>query len=205
MDPWILYASGALLLVGALGARPFKRWVAKCKRRRGGVYLWRVDHHRNRARRVNGYVGETVNFYLRSKQHMGMSRFDPATGRVVKGKGPGVVMVKVPAQPWSDLNPVRKDIIKLPWWLCWKWILRPLETLVMLLTWPVYNDDKNHWNPRRIPKQLAQMQRRSRDNLAAHGMSYRVGVALDHGQRRLFQVAGVLVIILGIVGYAATR
>jgi hypothetical protein len=194
---------GALaLLAGAIAYVPLKKWVKKCKRRRGGVYLWKVDHHLNRARRVNGYVGETVSFHFRSKQHMGLSRFDPATGQVVKSRAPGVAMVKVPAQPWSDLNPIMRKVIKLPWWLCWKWVLRPLETLVMLFTWPVYNDAKNHWNPRRIPKSLAQTQRATRD---AGGMVYAAKAGLAHGVRVLVQVAGAVAILAGAYGWVMTR
>jgi hypothetical protein len=191
--------AGVLALAGALAFRPLKRWVAKCKRRRGGVYLWRVDHHLNRARRVTGYVGETVSFHFRSKQHLGESRFDPITGAVVKGKGPGVPMVKVPAQPWSDLNPVMHKVIKLPWWLCWKWALRPLETLVILATWPVYNDAKNRWNPRRIPKAIAKAQRVARD---AGGYAYSARVQLAHLGRGAAILAGGVLIVIGIYGYA---
>lgn len=202
MELALIIASGVGLLAGALAVRPLKRWIKKCKRRDGGVYLWRVDHHLNRAKRVNGYVGETVNFYLRSKQHMGLSRFDPATGQVVKSRAPGLAMVKVPAQPWSDLNPVMRRIIKLPWWLCWKWVLRPLETLVVLATWPIYNDAKNHWNPRRIPKDIAKTQRAARD---AGGYAYRTKVVAAHGVRIAIQVAGAVAILVGTYGWVVTR
>jgi hypothetical protein len=170
---------------------PIRKWYKKIRRRRGGVYLWRVDHHLNRMRRVNGYVGETVSFYLRGRQHMGVSRFDPVTGLVARN-GP----VKVPAQPWSDLRPVCHQVIKLPWWLCWKWVLRPLETLVMVCTWPVYNDAKNHWNPRRIPKTVAKAQRASRDA----GWNWRMGAraAGAHAVRYLVQAVAA-VVILGVV------
>jgi hypothetical protein len=205
MDPLWLIPAAVLVLVSAIAYRPLKRWVAKCRRRKGGVYLWRVDHHRNRARRVTGYVGETVSFYLRSRQHMGQSRFDPATGAVVKAQRgqTGVAMVKVPAQPWSDLNPVMHKVIKLPWWLCWKWVLRPLETLVVLCTWPVYNDAKNHWNPRRIPKGVAKAQRASRDEGMA-SMTYRARIGLAHVARGAVMVAGALLIIVGTYGWIVT-
>jgi hypothetical protein len=176
---------------------PLARWYRKVKRRRGGVYLWRVDHHLNRARRVTGYVGETVSFYLRGRQHMGISRFDPVTGQVAR-----TGLVKVPAQPWTDLNPVCHKVIRLPWWLCWKWVLRPLETLVILCTWPIYNDAKNHWNPRRIPKSIAKAQRATRD---AGGLTYRSRVVVAHAGRWLVQAAGVLLIIGGFAGWVMTR
>lgn len=167
---------------------PLARWYRKVRRRRGGVYLWRVDHHRNRARRVNGYVGETVSFYFRSRQHMGMSHYSEM------GKGRLSTPVKVPAQPWSDLNPKMYKVIKLPWWLCWKWVLRPLETLVILCTWPVYNDAKNHWNPRRITKSLARAHRASRDMGTA---SQVVRVWAAHLLRRVLTGLVVLVACLG--------
>jgi hypothetical protein len=192
MSPWYAVSLASFtIMVVALAWNPLKRWIKKCKRRKGGVYLWRVRHHLNPARRVNGYVGETVSFHLRSQQHMGVSRFDPRTGKA----GKGVATVKVPAQPWSDLDPVRRDIIKLPWWLCWKWVLRPLETLVMLCTWPVYNDAKNRWNPRRIPKNLAKIQRARRD---AGTVAYKVTVATGRWLGTACRVVGVLLILAGL-------
>lgn len=183
----------ALVLV--IAWRPLKRWSKKVRRRRGGVYLWRVDHHLNRSRRVTGYVGETVSFYFRARQHMGSSNY------MINGKR-GATAVKVPSQPWSDLNPVCRQVIKLPWWLCWKWVLRPLETLVILSTWPIYNDAKNHWNPRRIPKGIAKAQRATRDG---GGLHYSARTAVAHAGRWLFRAAGVVVILTGLVGWAVTR
>lgn len=183
---------GLVLLVTA---RPLKRWYRKVHRRRGGVYLVRCDHHLNRARRVNGYVGETVSHHLRQRQHLGVSRYG-TDGQVVKS---GVV--KVPSQPWSDLNPVWHKLT-LPWWLCWKWVLRPLETVGIGLFWPVYNDAKNHWNPRRIPKSVARAQRHARD-MGGMTQNFRVGVM--HAARWMVRAAGVLVIATGLIGYAVTR
>lgn len=190
--------AGALMLLSALATVKIKRNIKKWRRRKGGVYLVRVDHHRNRARRVNGYVGETVNHYLRQRQHLGVSRFDPATGQAVK-----TGTVKVASQPWSDLNPVWHTIT-LPWWLCWKWVLRPLETFVILLTWPVYNDAKNRWNPRRIPKAVAKVQREARDQ-GQWSIGYRARVTLAHGARIAAQVAGAVLVLIGTYGWIATR
>jgi hypothetical protein len=205
MDPATIALAalaGVVLLAGLIAYRPLKRWIKKCKRRKGGVYLVKVDHHLNRSRRVNGYVGRTVSFHFRKRQHLGHSRFDPATGVVVKGKAPhGPAMVKVPSQPWSDLNPVWREF-RFPWWLCWKWVLDPAETLLILLTWPVYNDAKNHWNPRRITKGLAKAQRATRDS---GGMIYRGQVGLAHVGRVALQVAGGLVILVGTYGWMVTR
>jgi hypothetical protein len=182
---WLALILGAATLT--LVARgPFARWVRKVKRRRGGVYLWRVDHHRNRARRVNGYVGETVSYYFRSKQHLGVSYYGE------QGTTRSKTALKVPSQPWSDLNPRMYKIIPLPWWLCWKWVLRPLETLVIMCTWPVYNDAKNHWNPRRIPKPLARIQRQGRDGGRSAGYITEVWAA--HQVRRVVMLVGAVVI-----------
>jgi hypothetical protein len=203
MEPLLILSLAPFtIMTGAIAWRPFKRWLRKVRRRRGGVYLWRVRHHLHAARRVNGYVGETNSFHFRRQQHLGVSRFDPVTGRAVKGTLPGVATVKVPAQPWSDLDPVMRQVIKLPWWLCWKWVLRPLETLVMLLTWPVYNDAKNRWNPRRIPRSLAKIQRARRDAGAA---PYRVTVAAGRALVLAYRVAGVALVFAGLFGWAATR
>ena len=89
-----------------------------------------------------GYVGETTSFYHRDKQHLlGGGTYDATQ------------------KPWSDLEPKRYCISLPPW----KWLLRSVETLVILLTWPVYNDRKNRWNPRRITLSAARRQRIARD------------------------------------------
>lgn len=195
MEIFLACVLGVTVLGGAFAARPFKRWIKKCKRRKGGVYLWRVRHHRNPARRVNGYVGETVSFFFRSRQHMGTSHY--------AGQKRSAVAARVPAQPWSDLDPVMHKIISLPWWLCWKWVLRPLETLVMAFTWPVYNDAKNHWNPRRIPKGLARTQRAARDAGGNWMVSAQIGAAKV--LRVVLQAAGFLLIFGGAFGWMVTR
>lgn len=135
---------GVLLLVFAIGAAPAGRWYRKVRRRRGGIYLWRVDHHQRRFRRVTGYVGLTNSFYHRKRQHLGQDSRAAAKG-------------------WSDLRPRCYEVIRLPWWLCWRWVLSPLETLVILATWPVYNVSKNRWNPRRRTISQAAVDRARRD------------------------------------------
>lgn len=87
-----------------------------------------------------GYVGETTSFYHREQQHLyGLSNHGPC----------------VPA-PWSDLEPRCVLRIPLP---PWKWLLRSVETIVILAVWPVYNDKKNRWNPRRISRRMAYRER----------------------------------------------
>lgn len=89
------------------------------------------------------YVGETVSFKLRHEQH--------TRGDTVR---------TTPQQPWADLDPRCVLRIPLP---PWKWLLRSVETVLIVLTWPVYNHKKNLWNPRRIPLSTAQHQRYLRD------------------------------------------
>jgi len=150
----ILAVALAALLTYAWWRLKGKRWYRKVRRRRGGVYLVRVQKHSLRPRwlrwlgtRENGYVGETVSYHLRQRDHLGQGRHGQAE------------------KDWADLKPVWYRVIPLPWWLCWKWVLRPLETLVMLLTWPRYNTDKNKWNPRRITPSRARAERMARDRI----------------------------------------
>jgi hypothetical protein len=190
----LAYLIGVILTtvtgVGVLRG-PGRSWLKKVKRRKGGVYVWRVDHHRNRARRVTGYVGETVSFYFRSRQHMGMSHY--------AGDTRTATMTRVPSQPWSDLNPRMYKVIPLPWWLCWKWVLRPLETLVILCTWPVYNDAKNRWNPRRVPKSIAQVHRAGRDQGT---LTYRASVFAAHLLRStLITVSIVVTVVIAVIAW----
>lgn len=170
-------------------------WLAKVKRRKGGVYVWRVDHHLNRTRRVTGYVGETVSYYFRSRQHMGTTNYRIDGTRSTAPR-------RAASQPWSDLNPKMYKVIPLPWWLCWKWVLRPLETLVIVLTWPVYNDAKNRWNPRRIPRTRALLHRAQRNS--GH-LPYRAKVLAAHAVRFTVQAVGVLVLLAGIIGWTVTH
>lgn len=153
------------------------RWYRKVRRRKGGVYVWRVDHHLNRARRVTGYVGETTSYYFREKDQLGL------------GRAGGMAS-------WSDLNPKRYKVIPLPWWLCWKWVLRPLETLVILATWPVYNDAKNRWNPRRVSRRQAAMDRARRD--AGLGPS-RARIMAMHTVRAIFVSAVWIMAVCAVV------
>jgi hypothetical protein len=194
------YLALAVLVLGgglaALLVRSFAKNVRKWKRRKPGVYLVRADHHYNRARRVNAYVGESVNVELRRLQHLGTSRFHPVTG-VAKGN----TMHKTAAQPWSDLRPVW-HWIRLPWWLGWKWFLRSVETLAILLLWPRYNIKKNAWNPLRIDPGQAKLDRRQRDEGSAV-QAFRVWSA--HLARYAVQGLGVVAILGGLVGFVMTR
>lgn len=106
---------------------------------RGGVYIYRTNKPGAIFGwpifgRHFGYVGETVSFAHRHKQHLDK-------------------------QPWSDLRP-HCYRIPLPGW---KWLLHAVETLLILVLMPVYNHKKNLWNPRRIPLDTARLLRRERD------------------------------------------
>lgn len=197
MELAIAIASAVTILIILIARKPLKRWSKKVRRRRGGVYLWRVRHHAKPMQRVNGYVGETVSFHHRAKQHLAVTRFDVKTG--VESK---TGALKVPKQSWSDLDPTCHPVIRLPWWLCWKWILKPLETLVILCTWPVYNDKKNRWNPRQIPIHAAKAMRAARDR---GGFGVRAQATAGRLARLTLQVAGTVLVFVGIFGWMATR
>lgn len=114
------------------------------------------------------YVGETVSFRDRHGEHVnGGGRW----GRK--------------AQPWSDLDAVCVLRIPMP---KWKWMLRGVETTLIFLLAPVYNDRKNKWNPRRISLASSRQMRRRRD---------RRSVKLNVPTPRLahFVVIAVLIVI----------
>jgi hypothetical protein len=159
--------------------------IRKWKRRKPGVYAWRTDQHLNPMRREWGYVGESVNIGLRDLCHLGRCRH-----------------TNCKAKPWSDLRPRRHTIVRLPWWLGWKWVLRPLETLVMLALAPRYNHAKNKWNPRRIPIGQAMTQRFEREGRPA---AYRAKVATAQFSQATLRFLGVLAIVVGIVGAVVTQ
>lgn len=89
-----------------------------------------------------GYVGETVVLEQRRLEHLN------GGGRWGKEQ-----------QPWADLEPEFYSI-PLP---ARKWLLRSVETMLILLILPVYNRKKNLLNPRRIPLDSAKRQRARRD------------------------------------------
>lgn len=71
----------------------------------------------------------------------------------------GSVKYNAMPKPWADLRPTWY-FIPLPYW---KPLLHGVETLLIFLLWPVYNHQKNLWNPRRIPLRSAKRQRGQRD------------------------------------------
>lgn len=169
-----------------------RSWWRKCKRRKGGVYVWRTRKHASPTRREWGYVGETNSFGRRERDHK---------GRTAYARSDGTVQATT-EKPWMDLDAKMYRVIRLPWWLCWKWVLRPLETLVILLLWPRYNVAKNRWNPRRVPLSGQAAQRRVRD---AGGGQYALQVRIARLARMSFQVFGVLLIFMGVIGAVMAR
>jgi len=163
-------------------------WWRKCKRRRPGIYLVRTDRHLKPGRRENGYVGESVHVEMRGLDHLGRGRYGHA------------------AKDWADLR-TRWHVLRLPWWLGWKWVLRPLETLAILLTWPRYNDAKNRWNPRRIPRHVQALQRRNRDRLLSDpGLWIRTTTALHRAAHTARRVAiGSAVAVVAVAALALTE
>ena len=90
------------------------------------------------------YVGETVSFKDRHGEHMS------GGGRWKKR-----------AASWSDLD--ARCVLRIPA-PAWKPLLRAVETFLIVCLAPVYNEKKNKWNPRRIPRASAARMRKRRDN-----------------------------------------
>lgn len=90
-----------------------------------------------------GYVGMSTHVYTRKLVHL-----------------KGSMKYNALPKPWSDLKPTWYYI---PMPLAPKWLLLSVETALIALLWPVYNHQKNLWNPRRIPLKSAKRQRGSRD------------------------------------------
>lgn len=116
--------------------------------RGAGVYVFRTRRPGLLGRipligRHFAYVGESSAVRMRRRDHL-----------------EGSVKYNALPKPWTDLKP-SWYFIPLPW--APKVVLRSVETVLILLFWPVYNDQKNRWNPRRIPLKAAKRQRGSRD------------------------------------------
>jgi hypothetical protein len=166
--------------------------LRKWRRRKGGIYLWRTRKHAHPSRRENGYVGLTNSFKRRERDHKGQSAYLQEDGTVKAST----------EKPWMDLDPKVYRIIQLPWWLCWHWVMRPLETLVILILWPRYNHAKNLWNPRRVSLSRQKAQRAERD---AAGRGYRMKVRAAVWSRYAIQALGAILVIGGLVGYWTTN
>jgi hypothetical protein len=166
--------------------------LRKWKRRKGGIYAWRTRKHAHPARREWGYVGLTNSFARRERDHKGKTLYERETGQVYG----------TTEKPWMDLDAKVYRIIQLPWWLCWHWVMRPLETMAILILWPRYNHAKNLWNPRRVSLSRQKSQRWSRD---IGGTAYRFRVHASVWARHAVQALGAALVIGGLVGYWITN
>lgn len=119
-----------------------RKWLRKIKRRRAGIYLVRTRKHKRPRQRENGYVGRSNDWVIRRRQHLGQDK-------------------RHPAKPWTDLDP-EWHVLRLPWWLSWKWVQAPLELLAIRILLPRYNHTMNLGNPRRVPLSLQRIQRAHR-------------------------------------------
>jgi len=155
--------------------------VRKWKRRKPGIYLVRTDRHL-RPGRENGYVGRSVNWEIRRRQHLGQD-------------------ARHTAKPWADLRPGWR-VLRLPWWLGWVWVLAPLEWLAIKVLLPRYNAQHNHGNPRRVTLSRATAQRLERDT-AAPGLA-RKRLAVTWGMYAL-RGAGAACLLAGVAGYLLNR
>lgn len=123
-----------------------------------------------------GYVGKSRNLALRRKCHEGTCAHKAHT-----------------AKPWIDLVS-SYHTLRLPWWLGWDWITLSLETVVIALTLPRYNWQKNP-NPRKVGPVDQARQRAERDQWT---QSYRLKVSAARAGFRALQVLGVLLILGGV-------
>lgn|SRR5512142_957278 len=87
--------------------------------------------------RHTAYVGESAHVRSRWGQHIN-----------------GSVRYNAFPKPWAGLKPSWYYIPLPPG----KWLRLTVETLLIALLWPVYNHQKNLWNPRRIPLKTASRQ-----------------------------------------------
>ncbi len=153
--------------------RTSRRWYRTVRARRPGIYAYRCRRHRNPFRSEWGYVGLSNRLDLRDGQHQ--------------------------TKPWYDLVKRRYTLIRLPWWLGWRWVLAPLETLVILLLLPRYNWQKNP-RPGKVGPAQQRLQRQHRDG---YGGPY-IRAYARYGPR-LVQLAGAMAIVIGIGGFLWTR
>ena len=151
------------------------KWIKRAKRRKAGIYLARTRKHLAPMRRENGYVGRSNNVPIRQRQHLLGER----------GQKP---------KPWADLDP-RWSVLRLPWWLSWKWIQVPLEALAIWVLAPRYNHTMNLHNPRRVALSVQARQRAERDAMPA---GYHRKVFAARMGRYALLAAGWAVIFLGV-------
>lgn len=118
--------------------------LRKWRRRQPGIYLERTRKHNNPRKRENGYVGLSNNTHMRKLDHRGLGRYGAK------------------AKPWSDLDP-QQHVLRLPWWLGFRWTMAPIEVLAIRLLLPRYNVMHNRGNFRRVPLVQQHAERALRD------------------------------------------
>ena len=139
-------------------ARTYARPRARC---RGGLYVWRVRKPHAILGlpiigRHFGYAGMTNSYSCRELEHL--------TGRSPRLRPD---QYKLPAS-WSDLEPRCYRLLPLPDSLTrsefGRVIVKGLETALIGLTCPVYNDKQQApWNLRKISRERAARMRDQRD------------------------------------------
>lgn len=179
----------ALLSTLSFGFTAYRVMASKYK---GGLYIWRVRKPHALIGlpfigRHIGYAGMTNSYRRREREHL--------EGSITYGTLPAA---------WSDLNPKCYRVLPLPPCLLRarntirrEWIVKRLETALIWLTIPVYNETQQApYNMRRIRPRQARAERKRRDE---YGRLYRVarwGLAI---------FVRVAILALGIYAYWQVR
>ncbi len=147
--------------------RTLRHWWRMVRARKPGIYAYRTRKHRNPFRSEWGYVGRSNRLDLRDGQHA--------------------------AKPWYDLVKKRYTL-PLPWWLGWRWVLAPLETLLILLLLPRYNWQKNP-RPGKVGPTQQRLQRQQREGYGGPFAPYAARLSVW-----VWRAAGVACLVAGIGG-----
>lgn len=151
--------------------------IQKWKRRKPGIYLVRTDKHIGRGRH-NGYVGLSNAWETRRLCHLGECKRHNCEPK-----------------PWTDLKP-RWHVLRLPWWLGFRWTLALLEAIAITVLLPVYNDKLNRKNPRRVSIRSQRLQRAARDRYRVAGYGRAAGLyraARYHVLRPIYAVSLIVI------------
>jgi hypothetical protein len=122
----------------------------KARRRKPGIYAYRTRKHLRRGTEW-GYAGMSTSLPNRYRCHAGTCHHQ---GCIEK--------------PWYDLKTAYFEL-RLPWWLGWKWFLLTLETIVIFIARPRYNDQKNPRRSKVRPREQ-KVQRAIRDVRRMRGL-----------------------------------
>lgn len=152
----------------------------RARRRRPGLYAYRTRKHLRRGTEW-GYAGYSTNLPLRYRCHQGTCTH-----------------VNCAEKPWYDLKAVYVEL-RLPWWLGWHWLLKSIETVMIVALRPRYNTQKN---PRRGKVRPAQQQvQRSVRNLRRSLPATPEAPLID----MTIRIVAAALIIAGPVGWYLTR